>query len=245
MADLFAERASSYARFRPRYPESFIGLIVRLTHERGLAWDVGTGSGQAAVALAPHFERVHATDLSQPQLNQAPQVANVTYHCAPAEASGLPSRTVDLVTVAQAAHWFDLPAFYTEVRRVAKRGCIMAIWCYGSVQLPDPLQRIVTALYEDTLGPYWHPSRRLIEGGYADLFFPFREKNVPAMRMTHNFSQESLLGYLDSWSAVSSYRADQGHDPLVAVAEALGQAWPEGVTEVEARFPLHLRITRL
>ena len=79
-----------------------------------LAWDVATGSGQAAVELAARFDRVVATDASAAQLASAEARPNVTYLHEPAERSSLDDASADLVTVAQALHWFDHRAFFAE-----------------------------------------------------------------------------------------------------------------------------------
>ena len=55
----------------------------------------------------------------------------VEYRVAPAERSGLPDAAVDLVTLALAAHWFDLPRFYAEVRRVGRPRTAIALISSG------------------------------------------------------------------------------------------------------------------
>ena len=73
-----------------------------------------------------------ATDASEEQIRHAQAHPRVEYRVAIAHASGLPPHSADLVTVAQALHWFDLPPFYAEVRRVLRPGGIVAAWCYGN-----------------------------------------------------------------------------------------------------------------
>jgi len=90
-------------------------------------WDCGCGSGQASVALAAHFKVVHATDVAAEQIAAAKPHLRVRYSVAPAEHCGLPDASVDLVTVAQALHWFDVDAFYAEARRVARPGALIAV----------------------------------------------------------------------------------------------------------------------
>ncbi|MGZ3706951.1 MAG: class I SAM-dependent methyltransferase, partial [Bdellovibrionota bacterium] len=128
--DYFSTQATDYARFRPRYPRALFQHLSEACANHDLAWDCGTGNGQAAVALAPFFKRVVATDPSENQLAEADRsMANVHYSRAQAEESCLEAASADLITVAQAFHWFDQPRFFREVERVSKPGGLLAVWC--------------------------------------------------------------------------------------------------------------------
>ncbi len=131
--DHFSEISAAYAAHRPSYPAALVDFLARLAPARRLAWDAGCGSGQLSVLLAGAFERVVATDASPEQIGRAASHARVEYRCARAEESGLPERVADLATAAQAAHWFDLPSYYAEVRRVVRPGGIVALISYGVV----------------------------------------------------------------------------------------------------------------
>src|SRR5205823_14795537 len=121
-----AAHAGEYRRFRPTYPPRLFEVLADWSPALRLAWDCGTGNGQAALALAEWFERVIATDRSPEQIAQATPHPGIDYRVAPAEDSGLADSSVDLVTVAQAVHWFDLHRFYAEVRRVARPRALIA-----------------------------------------------------------------------------------------------------------------------
>src|SRR5690606_3306632 len=108
------------AQARPGYPEALFEWLASQCEDRSLAWDCATGSGQAAIALARHFRQVIATDASAEQIANAGTAERVEYRVASAERSGLADESVDLVTVAQALHWFDIAAFHAEVKRVLK-----------------------------------------------------------------------------------------------------------------------------
>ena len=116
--DHFSTVAQDYARFRPGYPAALFSTLAGLAPTRDLAWDCATGNGQAAVHLAGHFARVVATDLSQEQLGRAIAAPRIVFRRAGAEESGLDPSSVDLITVAQAVHWFDFDRFDAEARRV-------------------------------------------------------------------------------------------------------------------------------
>ncbi len=243
--DHFSSVAEGYARFRPRYPPALFAYLARLTPEHALAWDCATGNGQAAAGLAEHFERVIASDASAEQVARAMPRARVEYRVAPAEASGLDEASVDLVMVAQAVHWFDLPAFYAEVRRVLKPGGVLALSCYGLARFGDAaLDAAINRFYEETLGRYWPPQRRLIESGYRALAFPFEEMAAPAFSIDADFSLEDLGGYLRTWSGTQRYRAARGDDPVPAVLDALAPSWG-GAARRPVSWPLALRLGRL
>lgn len=238
--DHFSGHADAYARYRPAYPPALFDWLADRAPGRGLAWDAACGNGQAAVALAGRFGRVVASDASVPQIAAAGPHPSVSYLVARAEASSLASGTVDLVTVAQAAHWFDMPAFAAEAGRVLRPGGVVAAWCYALTRIDPPIDAVIRRFYADTLGDYWPPERRFIEGGYRDLPFPFDELDAPDFHMSVNWSLAEFLGYLGTWSAYRRFVAERKHDPLPSVAEALEPLW--GGRAREVRWPVHLRV---
>lgn len=244
-ADHFSPVAGQYASFRPTYPAALFDWLASLTPQHALAWDCGAGSGQATVPLAQCFDRVIASDLSAAQLAAAPQMPNVEYREAPAEASGLPEHCADIVTVAQAMHWFDLPRFHAEVRRVLKPQGVIAVWGYNRLLLPDAaVQQAIDRFYEEKIGSYWPPERVHVENGYRDLPFPFTRIAAPHFALTQTWSREQLLGYLRSWSAVARYQATNGYDPVDALADEIAQLWPEG-RMMQVEWPLFLHAGRV
>ena len=81
----FDQRSDHYARYRPRYPDALFDYLAWLAPDRAQAMDIGTGNGQAAVALAARFEHVLATDPSAEQIASAEPRPNLTYRVLPAE----------------------------------------------------------------------------------------------------------------------------------------------------------------
>lgn len=240
----FSALADTYARFRPGYPDALFEFLAELPPARTLVWDCATGSGQAATGLANHFDAVIATDASPEQIAAARSAPGVTYRVAPAEQSGLEDGSVDLVTVAQALHWFDLDAFYREVRRVLKPGGVLAVWSYNLLTVDGAVDAVIDRLYRDVLDPYWPPERIHVEQGYRDLPFPFPAVDAPDFAMETRWDLTQVLGYLNSWSATRRCNEATGRDVVGEIRPAMTEAWGAPQAEHMVRWPLVLRIGR-
>jgi SAM-dependent methyltransferase len=240
-AALFSPVSREYASFRPGYPPELFAWLARHVPAHDAVWDCGCGSGQASVALAGHFARVYATDVSPEQIAAAKPHPGVTYAVARAESSGLAAESVDLVTVAQALHWFDVEAFYAEARRVARPGGLLAVWTYPRPRFADQdLDARFLHFYEHVVGPHWPPERRHVESGYHTLPFPADELPHPPFGLEFPWSLEQVVGYVSSWSATARYRQATGADPLPLLRDSLAPAWPAGGTAL-VRMPIVLR----
>lgn len=243
--DRFGAVAADYADFRPSYPPALFDWLASIAPAHSLAWDCATGSGQAAVALAAHFDRVIATDASAGQIACATPHPRVAYRVASADASGLHGASLDLITVAQALHWFDIDGFFAECDRVLAAGGVLAVWSYGPPEVDDDaVDAIVQHYFRDVVGPYWPPVRALVESGYAAIALPFPELAVPSFEMTALWSMDQLVGYLGTWSATSAYRQARGQDPRDRIAGPLAQAWADRGAARKVRWPLTVRVGR-
>lgn len=235
--DHFAAVAENYARFRPGYPPALFDFLAAQSPDRDLAWDCGTGTGIAALALAEKFQGVVATDPSAAQLAQAPGHPRVTYRMLREGQSGIADGAASLVTVAQAAHWFDLDAFYREVDRVLKPGGLVALWCYGVLSIDDSVDPVLHRFEHERVGPYWPPERRHVDADYHTLPFPYTRIDTPTFAMTAMLTRAALLGYIGSWSAVSRYRTATGVDPIPQLEAELTPLWPRDSSRC-VRWPL-------
>lgn len=243
--DHFSTHASGYARARPTYPRALFSELSRLAQGHVLAWDAGTGNGQAALALADFFERVVATEPSAAQLAQATAHPRVSYHQAAELAPMLAPRSVDMCTVAQAAHWFDRPVYYAEVRRVARPGAIVALWTYTHCVLTPELDAAVYHFYDQVVGPYWPPERFHCVNGYRDFEFPFAELPFPAVTMELDWDLDAFVEYIATWSSVVRYRKEEGRDPIPALRAELVPWWGDPSVPRRVVWPMAGRVGRV
>lgn len=238
--DHFSQVAKAYRVFRPEYPAELFRWLAHIAPQRESALDCGCGTGQAAVAMARHFRKVYAIDPSAEQIANAMHDEKVTYQVAPAENTGLPEESQDVVIAAQALHWFDLDLYYPEVTRIARQGAIFTAFTYGLVTVNPAADNIIKRLYYDILGRYWPPERRHVDEGYRTLPFPFREITPPELVMTANWDMNHVLGYLATWSAVKEFRAQTASDPLKATEEELREVWEQDEVKTIS-WPLFIR----
>ena len=243
--EYFSDVASAYAAHRPSYPAALVDFLAQHAPARRFAWDCGCGSGQLSVVLAGPFERVWATDASREQIARADPHPNVTYSCAPAQSSGLADGVVDLATAAQAAHWFDLPSYYAEVRRVARPGAIVALITYGVMTVDAELDAVIEPFYHDVLGPHWPPERRHVDEGYRSVPFPFAEISAPSLEIRREWRLPDVIGYVGTWSAVWALQRAEGQAPLEAFHRVLADAWRPADRVRTVRWPLTLRVGRV
>jgi SAM-dependent methyltransferase len=244
-ADHFSSMARDYAAARPTYPPALFDWLASVAPGRRSAWDCAAGNGQATLELARCFDAVTATDASAEQIGAAPAHPRVSYRVAPAEATGLPDGSVDLITVAQALHWLDVDAFYAEARRVLVPGGVLAVWCYGLQRLDDPIiDALLAHFYGEVVGPFWAPERRLVETGYRTLAFPFEELSPAPFEMAVDWSPAQLTAYIGTWSATARFRCERGYDPVAALAAELAPLWGSSDGRRRVRWPLSLRVGR-
>lgn len=243
MKDNFSTQSKEYAQFRPDYPEALVQYLVAQTRHQHTAWDCGTGNGQLAVKLAKHFDRVFATDLSEAQISNATPGDNISYKAEKAETTSFSDKQFDLITVAQAIHWFDFDAFYKEVARTLKNDGLFAVTGYNLITINPEVDQVIRHFYEDITGPYWDKERRWVDEGYRTIPFPFEELNVPEFVQKYDWTMAQLTGYLATWSAVQHYKKANGTDPLPLILDDLNAAWGAAET-LKVSCPILLRAGR-
>lgn len=239
-ADHFCRQAAEYTRYRPRYPPELFDYLASLCPQQHRALDVATGNGQAAVALGDHFEQVIGCEPSLAQLHNAQLRHAIAYVCSTAEQLPFRNNMVDLISVAQAAHWFDHPRFNAEATRLLRPGGALAIWGYGLFSIAPAIDALIHDYYASTLNGYWPAERHWIEAGYTGLPFPFPRIDTPAFHIQAEWTLPEVVGYLATWSATRRYLADHDHNPLPELEQRLAEHWPDPSKPKPIQWPIFL-----
>jgi len=240
--DHFSELAKTYSKFRPGYPSKLFEYLAGCCKENTQAWDCGTGNGQAARSLAEYFDNVLATDASKEQIEQAPTHSKIIYRVEPAEKVSLDDNSTDLITVAAAVHWFNFDKFYAEVKRVLKRGGIIAVWGYHLFTITPEIDNLLIKYYKEILKGFWPERFHYVDTRYADLPFPFEEIKPPKFEMITEWNLNQVAGFLSSWSGTKIYHQEKGHHPLKEIWDDLLIAWGDENLKRNLNWPLYMRV---
>jgi SAM-dependent methyltransferase len=243
-AQTFSQASHQYAASRPQYPPDLFDYLSALCARRDIAWDCATGNGQAAVSLANHFTQVEATDISAEQLKYGIPHPKIHYLISPAEHTPFADASFDLITVAQAAHWFDQEQFHREAERVLRPSGVLAIWAYGHFAVEPEIYDILNHRLFEPIDPYWARGNRIVMNGYRELSLPYKEIKTPDFVIQAEWTLAQLLAYLQTWSAVKRFLADVGHDPTAGLESTLKPLWGGPETTRTVTMPLHLRVCK-
>lgn len=241
--DHFSTVAQAYAAARPEYPQALFDWVAAQAPGTTLAWDAACGSGQASRGLASRFAAVHASDASAEQVAMAQAPGNVVFAVEPAERCSLGDANADAICVAQALHWFDLPAFFAEAGRVLRPGGLLVAWTYDGLRVPDDVAGPVAAFSREIF-PWWPAERGLVGAGYAGFDWPFAAVDVPQFALQADWPLARLLGYFSSYSATRHYREATGVDPVAVHAPAIAEAWGEPEATRRLDWPLFVHARR-
>lgn len=245
--DHFSGHANLYQKYRPAYSKAVAQYCASLTPDRLCAWDAATGNGQLAVHLAEFFDEVVATDASSEQIERATPHAKVRYRIEPAEQSSLAAQSVSLITVAQAAHWFDAPRFEAEVRKVALPNAAIVYLAYDLFDDPEhpDFASVMRWFYTEVVGPYWPPERHYFDDGYRRVPFPFVEHEAPSLCLWASWTRDDAIGYVRSWSSTQRYQKATGRDPIDLLVPRLCSVWPDPTSARKLAWQLFLRVGRV
>ena len=243
--DKFSNQSEIYKKYRPGYPKElydFILATIKLD-DRNECWDCGTGNGQVAKVLSKYFKTIHATDISANQINHAEKNPNIAYSITRSEKTPFKENQFDLITVAQAIHWFDIKAFTSEVKRVGKNGSKICVWGYGLINVDEKVNPIIQRFYNDLTGPYWNTERRHIDSNYETINFDFAALEAPKnLKIRSNWKLDELIGFLNSWSAVQNYmKENNGENPVEKIVDELAEVWPGNIIK-QVSFPIFMKI---
>ncbi len=180
-----------------------------------------------------------ATDASDQQIVSAELHRKIEYRVARAESSGINTDSVDLITVAQALHWFDIERFFAEACRVLKPGGVLAIWVYERTRISPECKEVIEMAYTETES-YWPPERKLVENHYRDITMPMPEIPVEPFEMRLDWTADEMLAYMRTWSGSQRYMQANGSDPIAIFEQELKERW--GGESREVRWPLTLKV---
>lgn len=243
MKDNFSKQAHLYSRFRPDYPQQLYDFLLDYLSDKKTAWDCGTGNGQVATKLSSYFEKVFATDASFGQIENATKKENIFYSIQKAEHTSFIKNQFDLITVAQAIHWFDFEKFYKEVNRTLKPRGIIAVFGYNLFKISKEIDEIIDHFYKNIIGPYWDKERKYVDENYSTIPFPFEEIRSPKFYNKHDWEFEHLIGYLNTWSSVQHFITRNQTNPVDQIIAPLKAAWGRELRK-EISFPVFMRVGR-
>ena len=244
MKDLFSQQAGLYARYRPVYPPKLFEFVLRHVRRKDSALDCATGNGQVARVLAKHFRKVCGIDISKSQLSHAERADNIEYSVSRAEQTPFADNSFDLITVAQAYHWFNGLQFCSEATRVGRDDALVAIWVYDLAISGTSIDNIIRRWNFDALGPYWEVERNHVYNGYKDLPFEFERITTPEFQIMVEWGCEELIGHLRTWSALQKMMNSVGDEPFKSVIREIESAWGNN-SRLQFRFPLTLLLGRI
>lgn len=239
--DHFSAIAQQYAKARISYPAELYEFLCASCSKHDLAWDCATGSGQAAIGLAQFYSRVVATDISEKLLALAPLHPRISYRAAPAEGSGFDSNSVDLITVAQALHWFDLDRFWVEVKRVLRAEGVLAYWGYLWPVVSPSVDRVLGE-FRAVIADSWPERSSILHKGYSAVKAQLNEIQCPMLEASAEWLLDDYLNHLRSWSATRYYRDQTGDDVVARFRAAFSHAWKGDCLQVS--WPLLLKAYR-
>lgn len=243
MKDNFSNNSSEYATYRPSYPTELFQFLNSLAQEHHTAWDCATGNGQVAIALTRYFDSVDATDLSAKQISNATLHEKINYRTEIAETTSFDDFRFDLITVAQAIHWFDFEKFYMEVDRVLKPGGVLAVFGYALPLVDEKFNKVFLHFYNVIVGPYWDAERHYVDEHYQTIPLPYSEITCPRFSSVYQWTFDQFIGFLSTWSGVAHYKSQTGNDPLALYKNELKSGWGNDAVKT-ITFEVFCRIGR-
>ncbi|XP_035715319.1 putative methyltransferase DDB_G0268948 isoform X3 [Folsomia candida] len=225
--------AMLYAKYRTVPPSALIQRMISFLKEKykgplDLAYDVGCGSGQSTGFLAPYFKRVVGTDISASQIEQAENKStdkNVTYIVSPAENIPEKDKTVQMISVSQAAHWFDLPKFYDEGKRVLTPGGVCCLYGYEFPRFRWDKDPSLNSSLDEALDQfYWDELKEYVMQGSREVYLNKYElpKYVPNFAsefirddtLYHEMptSVSDIVNYCFTWSGYQNFVKQHGEN---------------------------------
>ena len=241
----FEEKGDEYSQYRPTYPDRLGTLLAQLCQNNEHALEIGCGSGQLSGVLAKNFDVVIATDPSIEQISNAQPYDRVHYQEGSAEKIEMPNNSVDLIVAAQSAHWFDLPNFYEQVKKIGKDQAILALISYGVFSMAGEVGKRFSDFYWQEIHQFWPPERKHIEQGYQSFDFPFAELSLPKLSIERHWTIPQMLGYIETWSAVRIARKSDNSSLLEILKRDISSMNSDSDETYRIEWPIVGRVGKL
>lgn len=211
--DLYAGTAEYDARYRVPYPQAMLDeLLARLGNRPERVLDLACGTGQVALALAPHVGELLAVD-QEPEMIEAGRVAadraglaNVRWQVCRGEELIAPVDAFDLITVGHAFHRLDRSLIAERARDwLAPGGALALLHSTTFWTGTEPWQRLVVDLvakWTDSrpTATFEVRPRRTHEEVLSAAGFDVEDYELP---VTHRWSVDEIVGWLYSTSVAS------------------------------------------
>lgn len=235
----FSNRVAFYERFRPRYPAallSFLQEAIGLTAQHIVA-DIGSGTGMLAELFVRHGNIVYAVEpndemrqAAERQLGDSPNFRSVH---AQAEQTSLAGNSIDLITVGQAFHWFELEATRKEFERILHTGGWVAV-VYNSWNVPESTVAGEYRRLIDRYGiDYQRVKRQNRMGNDLIDFFGGEEPRREQFENNQFYDFEALTGRALS----ASYAPLPGHPNYEPLMAALRHLFDQNAKDGRLLFP--------
>ncbi|KAF4457878.1 hypothetical protein F53441_231 [Fusarium austroafricanum] len=187
-----AQYAQHRRNYNPKLYESILTFHKSGSGQLHTLVDIGCGPGTATRSLAPNFRRAYGLDPSEGMISTARSIAeglsepeNIKFEVSTAEALGsdledpIVDGTVDVITAATCAHWFDMPRFWEKAAKLLKPGGTVALWTSASVRVDSsvPNHEAIQAAIDELdvmVDEYMVAGNRLALDLYRDLALPWQ-----------------------------------------------------------------------
>ncbi len=223
-ATRFSRRVGDYARYRPSFPDALVReLATKILTPASRAADIGSGTGIFSRQLAPYVDTLYCVEpnreMREHSVGYLSGCPNVRVIDGSAEATGLPDASVDVVTAAQAFHWFDRERAKREFRRILTPGGRAALLWYERSTTGNPfLEGYERLLLQYSIDYKQVDHRNITPEIIAAFFHPATVRRVEAM-MTERMDLEGIRGRIGS----SSYTPPEGHPNHSPMMDAVGK----------------------
>ena len=221
----FTGKADVYQKFRPGYPEELYEYLCKnCLPYGGVAADVGAGTGKFAEGLIKRGIRTYCVEPNEDMariLKENFAGASCFEHISSAaEDIALPNASVDLVTAAQAFHWFDKKAFYTCCKRILKSGGAVAL-IWNMRERNEAEQELYKLDMKYCPHNFKGRSGGIFNGDLSDIreFFPHGYKELHFENGVFSYTSEQFLGRRLS-SSYALKEGDKGYAEYLAALKA-------------------------